>query len=113
MKRTILAPATAGLSVAVSASPPHGGVGSSKRGTHAQAPERSDAALAAFQTALEQDGFEVHRGDTVALNFVASWSEGTPIPGYGSALHSNNQRYLQLLVPKSAQDPDQLTSVFA
>ena len=76
------------------------------------APERSDAALAAFQTVLEQDGFEVHRGNTVALNLVASWCEGTPISGYGSAVYSNNQRYLQLLVPKSAQNPDQLTSVF-
>jgi hypothetical protein len=112
MKRMILALAIAGLSVAVSASPPPGAVGPPARGTLAQAPGRSDAALAAFRTALEQDGFDVHRGDTVALNFVASWCGGTPIPGYGSALYSNNQRYLQLLVPKSAQDPDQLTSVF-
>jgi hypothetical protein len=112
MKRLILALAIAGLSFAVSAAPPPGGVGPPARGTLAQAPGKGDAALATFQTALEQDGFAVHPGDTIALNFVGSWCAGTPLPGYDSALYSNNQRYLQLRVPKSAQQPRQLTSVF-
>jgi len=112
MKRMIVALAIAGLSVAASASPPPGSVGPPARGTLAQAPGKGDAGLAAFRTALEQDGFEVHRGDTTALNFVGLWCAGTPIPGYGSALYSNNQRYLQLLVPRSAKQPEQLTSVF-
>jgi len=112
MKRLILALAIAGLSFAVSAAPPPGGVAPPARDTVAQAPGKGDAALAAFRTALEQDGFAVHRGDTIALNLVGSWCAGTPFPGYGSAIYSNNQRYLQLLVPKSAQYPKQLTGAF-
>jgi hypothetical protein len=34
------------------------------------------------------------------------------IPGYDSALYSNNQRYLQLLVPESVRYKDQLPTVF-
>ena len=112
MKRMTLALAIAGLSFAVNASPPPGVVGPTARGALAQAPGKGDAALATLKTALEQDGFEVHRGDTVALNFVGSWCAGTPIPGYDSALYSNNQRYLQLRVPESVQHADQLTGVF-
>jgi hypothetical protein len=112
MKRLILALAIAGLSVAVSASPPPGSAGPQARGTIAQAPGKGDAGLESFRTALEQDGFVVNPGGTTALNFVGSWCAGTPIPGYDSALYSNNQRYLQLLVPQSAQYKDQLTTVF-
>jgi hypothetical protein len=93
MKGMILALAIAGLSVVASASPPPGGVGPPARGSLAQAPGKDDAALARFRAALEQDGFEVHRGDTTALNFVGLWCAGTPIPGCGSALYSNNQRF--------------------
>jgi len=111
MKRMILALAMVGLSVAVSAAPPPGGAPPA-RGTLARTPGNGDVALEAFQTALKQDGFAVNPGDTIALNFVGSWCAGTPTPGYDSALYSNNQRYLQLRVPKSVEDPDQLTSVF-
>ena len=68
-------------------------------------PAGQDArALAAFQTTMERDGFTVKPGATIALNFVSLWCAGTPIPGYDGAMYSNNQQYLQLLVPKSAQD---------
>jgi hypothetical protein len=70
-----------------------------------QRPDQDVRALAAFQTALQQDGFDVKPGATVALNFVALWCAGTPLPGYSGALYSNDQKYLQLMVPKSAQDP--------
>lgn len=70
-----------------------------------QPPGQDARALAAFRTALEQDGYTVRPGSTIALNFVAQWCAGTPIPGYNSAVYSNNQQYLQLLVPKSEQDP--------
>jgi hypothetical protein len=68
--------------------------------------------LDVFEDALIADGFDVYPGDTTTLNFVALWCAGTPIPGYDSALYSNNQQYLQLEVPKSAQEPGELTSLF-
>jgi hypothetical protein len=61
---------------------------------------------------LKADGFYVKPGDTTTLNFVASWCDGTPIAGYDSAMYSNNEQYLQLNAPKSAQEPDIRTSLF-
>lgn len=81
----------------------------------AQPPGKGDAALAAFRNALEQDGFVVHPGATFQLNLVRAWCDGlTPLPGigYDHALYSNNQPYLALRVPESAQEPDQLTGTF-
>jgi hypothetical protein len=72
--------------------------------TFSQPPGRDARALTAFQTALKQDGFDVNAGAATALNFVALWCAGTPIPGYDGAMYSNNEQYLQLRVPKSAQD---------
>jgi hypothetical protein len=66
---------------------------------------RDDRALAAFQNALKQDGFDVNTGATTVFNPVEAWCAGTPIPGYDHALYANNQPYLQLLVSKSAKDP--------
>ena len=70
-----------------------------------QPPVQDARALAAFQDALKQDGFNVNPGATIALNLVALWCAGTPFPGFDSAIYSNNQQYLQLLAPKSAQEP--------
>jgi hypothetical protein len=82
--------------------------------TFAQGAKNHDDPLTAFENALKADGFRVNPGDTNTLNFVALWCNGTPIPGYGSALYSNNQQYLQLQVPISAQEQEaqELTSVF-
>lgn len=83
--------------------------------TFAQGAKHHHDPLDVFEDALKADGFAVHPGATTTLNFVASWCDGTGIPGYDSAMYSNNQQYLQLEVPKSAQeyDPDSdLTSVF-
>jgi len=115
MKRLILALAIAGLSFAVSASPPPGGVGPPARGTLAQAPGKDDAALARFRTALEQEGFAVNPGATFQLNVVRAWcDEKTPLPGFAfdHAFYSNNQPYVGLLVPKSAQEPSTLIGTF-
>ena len=73
---------------------------------------RDPNALIRFQNSLQQDGFDVNPGAAIALNFVAAWCAGTPFPGIDGAGYSNNQQYLQLLVPKSAQKPAELTSVF-
>lgn len=67
--------------------------------------------LIRFQNALQQDGFDVTAGATTVLTPVKAWCVGPPIPGYDHALYANNQPYLQLLVPKSAQDAA-LTSNF-
>jgi hypothetical protein len=77
-----------------------------------QPPGQDARALAAFQDALRQDGFDVSTGAPAVVNLVASWCAGTPFPGFDSALYSNNQPYLQLRVPKSAQEPGQLTGAF-
>jgi hypothetical protein len=81
----------------------------------AQPPGKGERALAAFQNALKQDGFDVTTGATVAINVVRAWCDGkTPLPGFAfdHALYSNNQPYLGLLVPKSAQEPGHLTGIF-
>jgi hypothetical protein len=69
-------------------------------------------ALVRFQNALKQDGFGVTAGAAVILNPVAGWCAGTPLLGFDHAIYANNQPYLQLLVPKSAQEPNQLTGPF-
>ena len=71
-----------------------------------QPPEKDARSLTAFQNALRLDGFDVNAGATTVINPVASWCAGTPPPGYDNALYANNQPYLQMLVPKSAQDPN-------
>lgn len=78
----------------------------------AQQAGQDPKALVKFQNALKQDGFDVNPGAAAALNLVGAWCAGTPVPGFDHAVYSNNQPYLQLLVPKSAQEPDELISVF-
>ena len=58
-------------------------------------------ALSQLQTALKQDGFEVSFGRAEAWNATAEWCEGK----VDSAQGFNNEPYLQVLVPKSAQEP--------
>ncbi len=79
-----------------------------------ETPGEDARALAAFQYWVQREGFDVNAGATIALNFVASWCEGAPLPGIEGAGYSNNQQYLQLLVPKSAQEPEpaKLTNPF-
>lgn len=78
----------------------------------AQSAKHHHDPLYVFVDVLKAEGFDVHPGGTTTLNFVASWCDGTPLPGYGSAIYSNNQQYLQLTVPKSAQNQGEMTSVF-
>jgi hypothetical protein len=77
-----------------------------------QPPGQDARALFAFRDALNQDGFDVNPGAAAVLNLVAGWCSGTPLPGFDHALYANNQPYLQLLIPKSAQEPGQLAGVF-
>lgn len=67
-------------------------------------------ALAAFQEALEQDGCDVSPGAVAIWNLAADWCAYKP--GVDSAWYFNNEPYLQLLIPKSAQEPETLNSVF-
>jgi hypothetical protein len=78
----------------------------------AQLPARDTRSLNAFQEALTRDGFFVNPGSTQALNFVELWCAGTPFPGIEGAGYSNSQQYLQLLVPKSTEDPGTKTNIF-
>jgi len=67
-------------------------------------------ALARFQHALKQDGFDVTPGAAVAWNLAAQWCANDPtVPNAG---YSNNEPYLVALVPKSVQEPGQLTTDF-
>lgn len=81
-------------------------------GVFPQPPGQDMRALAAFQSALNQDGFQVSQGVAAILNLVAGWCAGTPLPGFDHALYANDQPYLQLLIPKSAQEPEQLAGAF-
>jgi hypothetical protein len=104
MKRLILAMALAGLSVAVSASPPPGGVGPPARGTPAQVPGKGDAALAAFRTALEQDGLSYLAGSVSTTDWAGQYCFGNrPNAGY-----VNKAPYLMIQVPRSADDSSQV-----
>jgi hypothetical protein len=67
-------------------------------------------ALVRFQNALKQDGFDVTPGAAVAWNLAADWCANKP--GVESALYLNNEPYLQVLVPESAQELGQLKSDF-
>jgi hypothetical protein len=67
-------------------------------------------ALARFQDALRQDGFDVTAGAVVAWNLAAEWCANTP--GVDSALYFNIEPYLQVQVPASAQEPVQLSGQF-
>lgn len=58
-------------------------------------------ALSRFKTALMQDGLDVTYGKAEAWNATAEWCEGN----VDSAQGFNNEPYLQVLVPKSAQEP--------
>jgi len=60
----------------------------------------STKALFRFQNALKQDGFDVSYGRAEAWNPTADWCDGI----IDSAQGVNNEPYLQVLVPKSAQD---------
>lgn len=63
-------------------------------------------ALARFQNALKQDGFDVIPGAAGVINMPEEWCAGK----VDNALYANNEPYLQVLVPKSAQAPGQLGS---
>ena len=67
-------------------------------------------ALAKFKIALEQDGFDVNAGGVDVWNLAADWCDNKP--GVTSAIYFNNQPYLQFLIPKSTQEPDQLSRTF-
>ncbi|HYN14531.1 MAG TPA: hypothetical protein VES66_01930 [Terriglobales bacterium] len=67
-------------------------------------------ALAKFQNALKQDGFDVTPGAAVAWNLAAQWCAYDPtVPNAG---YSNNEPYVVVLAPKSVQEPGQLTTDF-
>jgi hypothetical protein len=64
--------------------------------------------LARFQKALERDGFDVAPGAAGFANLPEEWCAGT----VDNALYANNEPYVQVLVPKSAQEPGQLSTDF-
>ena len=66
--------------------------------------------LAKFKNALKQDKFVVNTGGVGVWNLAADWCAEKP--GVTSAIYFNNQPYLQFLVPKSTQEPDQLSRTF-
>jgi len=74
----------------------------------AQRAEHHPTSLARFQNELERDGFDVTPGAAVAWNLVAQYCANE----VDSAMYLNNEPYIQVLVPKSAQEPDQLSSDF-
>ncbi len=63
-------------------------------------------ALAAFQDALEQDGFYVTPGSAEPFNLAALWCDS--YPGLETAWYSNYEPYIELLVPKSASNTEQV-----
>jgi hypothetical protein len=67
-------------------------------------------ALIRFRNALEQDGFDVIPGAAVPVNLAAQWC--TNKPGVTSAIYSNNEPYVGLLVPKAAEDPSPVPGDF-
>jgi hypothetical protein len=66
--------------------------------------------LSRFQDALRQDGFDVTPGAVVDWNLAAEWCANTP--GVDTALYFNIEPYLQVQVPASAREPDQLSAQF-
>ncbi len=71
-----------------------------------QGARRDRDALAAFQEALKQDGFYVTLGSAAPLNLAAMWC--AYYPGLSSAVFSNYEPYVELLVPKSAGNEEQI-----
>jgi hypothetical protein len=69
---------------------------------------QDSSALARFQNALKHNGFDVTAGVALAWNPAAAYCAGTA----DSAMYTNNEPYLQLLVPKSVQEPNQLNNSF-
>ena len=69
----------------------------------AQSAGQKPSALTSFTNALNQDGFDVRIGTASVWNLVEQWCAGTH--GVDSALFLNVEPYLQVLVPKSAQEP--------
>ncbi len=67
---------------------------------YAQRAGQDSNSLVRFQKALERDGFDVAPGVTGVANMPAQWCAGN----VDNALYANNEPYLQVLVPKSAQD---------
>lgn len=67
-------------------------------------------ALSMFQNELNRDGCDMSTGTVEIWNRAADWCAYKP--GVDSAWYSNNQPYLQLLVPKPAQEQGQPEIVF-
>jgi hypothetical protein len=76
----------------------------------ARAGQAPDTQVDKFRNALEQDGFDVTEGAVVPWNPAAEWCANTP--GVESALYFNIETYIQVKVPASAQEPDQLSGQF-
>jgi hypothetical protein len=64
--------------------------------------------LARFQNGLRQEGFDVTLGLAGALNLPEEYCAGTA----DTALYANNEPYVQVQVPESAQKPRQLSAFF-
>jgi hypothetical protein len=79
-----------------------------------QPPGQDARALAAFQNALKQDGFDVNQGVAGPLNLVERWCTGTLPPWipFDHALYSNSQPYLVMAAPKSASEPMDMSPLF-
>jgi hypothetical protein len=69
-----------------------------------------DTQVEKFRSTLERDGFNVTEGAVVTWNPTAEWCAYTP--GVDSALYFNIEPYLQVKVPASAQEQDQLSGQF-
>ena len=65
--------------------------------------------LAKFESALQQEGFDFSIGTVVPYNLAAEWCNY--VPGVESALYSNNEPYLTVLVPQSPQQAP-LSAIF-
>ena len=59
--------------------------------------------LAKFQSALKQGGFDVTPGEVDIWNRAAEWCAHEP--GVDNAWYSNNEPYLQFLVPEIRGGP--------
>ena len=74
----------------------------------AQPPGKGDAALAAFKSALDQDGFDVVPGLAGTLNLLEEYCAGTA----ETALYANSEPYVQVQVPESALRSGRLSPFF-
>ncbi len=73
-----------------------------------QPPGQDARALAAFESALKQDGFDVTSGTVIAWDPAAMYCAGQA----DSALYFNKEPYLLAVVPPSAQQLQPLTGEF-